>query len=142
METNIKYYTPQPEEFHLNFEFETNNCSTLPKDEQEWKQHKCGSVDIPIYDLTYSVPNKEKDARNNAYRVKYLDKEDIEFLGWKYVWFDKGEMDFTKDEWQTSYFIDTNRMQINKGDAVYFRGIIKNKSELKKLMIQLGIWDK
>ena len=90
------------------------------------------------------------------YRVKYLDKSDIEELGWFLdtnigkSWYyshvnnigDKSLFAKTKD-----YYLDTTDFKEivihNDGDyddrTNYFQGTIKNKSELKKLMQQIGI---
>lgn len=88
-------------------------------------------------------------------RVKYLDKEDIESLGW--VFKDKcqwdipftysfsdigiGEVDNVKGGWKLIYskYGWCSIIKDCYGEVSHFRGVIKNKSELKKLMVQLGI---
>ena len=140
-----KYYTPTIEEFHVGFEYEAR----IPKMESFSKEvfyfndsHK---------HLVNRVTIHEKDVR-----VKYLDKEDIESLGWE---IDKARLDgetqlkfykdnkclyyrkenheigiFTidpsKNDYYSRYNIDTTKVHII---------IIKNKSELKRLLKQLGI---
>ncbi len=87
-------------------------------------------------------------------RIKYLDKSDIESLGWKYtgksidIWFEK-EDSFDLGSWTAHkiilhYGLHDNRLHIyaddpGSGNYELFRGIIKNKSELIKLMKQIGI---
>ena len=71
---------------------------------------------------------------------KYLDQEDIKSLGWS----DKGSLWFEKDTWLLrkwkNHELDIYDDSFTGEDpAIVFRGTIKNKSELKKLMKQLGI---
>lgn len=92
--------------------------------------------------------------KDGSVRVKYLDKEDIESLGWKYVIPNDGE--YTIDNYysivkdipepnKTTIGIklrvigDNTSIWSDDTDATYFDGTIKNKSELKKLMQQISI---
>jgi len=87
-------------------------------------------------------------------RVKYLDKEDIESMGWEIKnkkWrTDKNicaEKINSKDPERPHclwFICSDNMLIIDNGqsfedETTFFRGIIKNKSELKKLMQQLNI---
>jgi len=66
-----KYYTPTIEEFHVGFEYEYQDG--VDKDNKDvWKKTICTKSDF-----RYLSKTKIKDFR----RVKYLDREDIESLG-------------------------------------------------------------
>jgi len=139
-----KYYTPEIEEFHFGFEFESNYV-LFGKD---WTK----VVLSEEHDWFYS--SYVNDAVPTEFRVKYLDKEDIESLGWK---FDKisneGQWKFFKDNICLYYRPKTHELGIftidpSKSDYMMKHImdnkqihilIIKNKSELKKLMKQLNI---
>ena len=99
-------------------------------------------------------------------RVKYLDREDIESLGWcnykKSIW-DWYEIEkqfrLSSGHWGSKFILSHDRTNefttITDDDICHnilikadiggnidtlFEGTVKNKSELKKLMKQLGIW--
>jgi len=130
-----KYYTPRIEEFHIGFEYESFD----PID----------SFWIPSISNSYTISwLYGHKTISDWVRVKYLDKEDIESLGFKI------------DEWvnienfgdvMISYSELLHRIRIktkdfyrdNSGryDDLYliYRLEVKNKSELIKLLKQLGI---
>lgn len=116
MENNKYYYTPTIEEFHIGFEYE------LLTDHHD------------IWD-SYQIEDKHDlfDALTETTRVKYLDQSDIESLGWK-----KEENCFVKNNYKL-YLYGNTHIQIQSSGNLNFNGTIKNKSELKKLMQQLGI---
>ena len=132
------HYTPDIEEFHIGFEYEKNDgeawCKTIVKG---YKQ----------------IRNAEILIEQNSTRVKYLDKEDIESLRWI-----DGEakglggyiIDVTNEEIHHGFYqmyIHDNRdkgfwfVQIHDfiNTDYLFQGTIKNKSELARVMKQLGI---
>ena len=140
-----KYYTPEIEEFHDGFEFEISlnfsyrwerGRSTRLAEGEEYRKiiFSSGLQKIEDYVVQNSVEKNE-----SAIRVKYLDKEDIESLGWvqgklPYQFFMNPHFMLVKLEQSNWYSI------VNTTDEdCRFRGIIKNKSELKKLMKQLNI---
>lgn len=120
-----KYYTPEIEEFHVGFEFEEFYNDV-------WNQRVYISGYFMDYDMSCRF-GKEKD----KIRVKYLDREDIEST---IFYFD--ENGCYHDRWADKSLFHSdgeNKVMIKiKGDTV-FHGTIKNKSELKKLLKQLGI---
>ncbi len=151
-----KYYTPSIEDFYIGFEFEHRYRGTDSTYEVEgkkytletsddytpWQKHfdfsKFGDYDEDaIYDI-------EDSLKKGLIRVKYLDKKDIESLGWYdgdlismscYI-FNHGK----EDEFQLYHNEDNNFVQIfNWNTDGVFQGKIKNKSELIKVMKQLGI---
>lgn len=75
----------------------------------------------------------------SKYRVKYLDKEDIESLGFKY--YDKIEdsIYFKYKSFRLAFNPIVNKVEIVELGPCHFRGSIKNKSELKVILKQIGI---
>ena len=150
-----KYYTPELEEFYLGFQFEIDEY----KDgDSEWKRDK-GYWREMIYDLEY--PHKEYIQQmisfGDGIRVKYLSKEDIESLGFN-ITKDNEEIELSLeskkyiggpsagDDYKIVilYGLDNKEMwiykQCNNGyEYDLFKGVIKNKSELIKLLKQLQI---
>lgn len=150
-----KYYTPTIEEFHVGFECEWRRF------EEDWHGGKINSS-IELYDA--AIEYEAGENQTYEYRVKYLDKEDIESLGWEFVSlkYDGNKIRKLKKEylnkditslksWEIEYCyyymdynFDTNHLVIHNDQEysasyVWFDGIIKNKSELKLLLKQLGI---
>jgi len=144
-----KYYTPEIEEFHVGFEFympvlrEDNNgdlyrdkyCKHIWTEKNNmWEQfnleHKSNG------DTVISVPE--------CLTVKYLGREDIESLGFEYddIYALKGKFRIYKTlgYGENNYVISE---YISVGEREYwsdrFVGTIKNKSELKRLLKQLGV---
>lgn len=122
-----KYYTPEFYEFHEGLEYQDNlfNISTTKtftyKDVDGWRKN-------------FFI----KGIDNNQIKIKCLDREDIESLGWI-------------QEGLDGYFlIEDIVLRLNNDylliydetNQFLFRGRIKNKSELKKIMIQTGIIEK
>ena len=69
-----KYYTPTIEEFHVGFECEWRRL------EEDWHGGKINSS-IELYDA--AIEYEAGENQTYEYRVKYLDKEDIESFGFK-----------------------------------------------------------
>lgn len=132
------YYTPSIEEFHVGFEYEYKNHDGTVKDlsQIEWKKD--------IVDSLNKLPYIERGLciKGNT-RVKYLDNQDIEELGWKF------DLNITT---KTNRYClnkeitvkllhgkEWNKIRIFSHDIGIFSGTIKNKSELRKLMQQLNI---
>ena len=124
METN-KYYHPDISEFHVGFEYEF-------KGQTDWVKTTYGSF-LPKHP-EYYIKNKE-------WRVKHLDKEDIESLGFISELVEDGVVGFKRksDIKARPYFyflLNDTELNINICDVLF---TIKNKSELKRLLVQLGI---
>lgn len=150
MKEQEKYYTPTIEEFYVGFEYEALNSNEWLFQESEfgWKnilwEPRLVSQNMFIENIYLAILKK-------WIRVKYLDKEDIESLGWKF-YASKEEFDSydlstgddlknTKEnQWNLRQSKKSNKLYIHQGtNWVRFFGTIKNKSELKRLMLQLGI---
>lgn len=146
-----KYYTPTIEEFHVGFEFDLNDTVRDGSGRKEWSYEIKFSIAIANY-VKLILEKSPEDVR-----VKYLDKEDIESLGWvlqteelktgKYPshWCvfkkDNNELYIQLANVNNSY---PNKLTIRgngNSNIGNIRLLIKNKSELKKLMKQLGIYE-
>lgn len=127
-----KHYVPDPSEFHIGFEYR---------------------LEIDIFDMYgnrgWSNVVMDRLTRSTSPSlVKYLDRQDIESLGWYYK---------NTSEEGYEYFLSFNlihsilySMKLKQAvitiwdeekeeDYTAFVGYVKNKSELKKLIQQLGI---
>lgn len=130
-----KYYTPTIEEFHVGFEYEY--CS-IEDTKPIWTKDSFGKIITSTTMLEFQF--------KRGVRVKYLDREDIESLGWNY------DKDVQITDLPNGYFGELYIMPtaysllkqkeyiiIKYGGEYIFKGIAKNKSELKKIMQQVGI---
>lgn len=129
-----EYYQPEIEEFHIGFEFEFETGT------EGWKKF------IFDKDRPENVLSNVKDFPTQ-FRIKRLDEEDIESLGWKFI-IDKSlisnyELNCKKHgDIMLSHSQFTNEISIESRNfpILLVRGLnLKNKSELKILMSQLGI---
>lgn len=144
-----KYYIPEIEEFHIGFEYEYCNG---PLEENDWEKDIISEYDFSSHTSGgVSCENwfEEIYKELRSTRVKYLDQEDIESLGWKFIKHHPGttQLDFKKGIYYLDFdsnFRGKSWLRIYEGDNQseefnFFTGFIKNKSELKILMKQLGI---
>jgi hypothetical protein len=145
MENNNKYYTPTIKEFHVGFEYEFKHPSGWVKESMSWQSpHEIFADAIVMKSI----------------KVKYLDQDDIESLGWNYIPTKSigkthyeglfkdttiGKM-ILEHDWLNNYITIKTMNYIRDGSGRFDgyityvnRLIIKNKSELSKLMKQLGI---
>ena len=147
MEGKEKYYTPIIEEFHVGFEYEV-----LEKAQTD--SHYSWSTTFPLlsedtwYKFTYPDPflgyRVDKLLEKRGVRVKYLDREDIESLGFVCEVVDCGEdtqydvlgIRRVGDDVYLGNFYLHFKENINLFGSYY---VIKNKSELKRLLKQLNI---
>jgi hypothetical protein len=136
-----KYYTPSIEEFHVGFEYEavTNpNITNL-----NWSKRL---VDMHSNLVAYSAM-----IGSGLVRVKFLDRQDIEELGWGYSeTYSENEI-FTKKVTiiRGEYDAYLHYVEYTKWVMIYlkneteshtvFAGTIRNKSQLRQLMAWLNI---
>jgi hypothetical protein len=151
---NNKYYTPEINEFHVGFEYEEYDYKS-----DEWLKWVCDVEDLNHITSSY-IQNKlySSNADNllSTTRVKYLDKEDFKdlsfiqdkvrctsldaFVGWnktKEVYIEFNRMQRYPDNQPLLQIFNLD--EINKIRTIAFSGVIKNISELKKLIQQLNI---
>lgn len=140
MDNLPKYYTPTIEEFHVGFEFEYLTPNGTYKT-GNWKDKFIDHREVDEFD------DEIQKTSHSICRVKYLDREDIESLGWvrlstppaadvRLMCFSFGEagvvMDYFEPDRQATICID--------GKVTHsFRGTIRNKSELARVMKMVGI---
>ena len=135
-----KFYTPKIEEFHVGFEYESYNGKVWSKEISETCYSDQAYICLPIPEKDYGY-----DYENT--RVKYLDLEDIESLGWKFKEIEKGMLSNRPIFKFKTYLLNFDRNEhgiwllITDEYVEYqhFSGQVKNKSELKKLMQMLNI---
>ena len=162
-----KYYTPEIEEFCVGFECEvyitTQRYGSIKKNEDT----ETDNADSAFYPMIFGNKNSKcellvlgelihtQKLNVDKFRVKYLDKEDIESLGFKFAGGKlmrnyKDDFILKVDEYKQynlSYTYSNNVIRIDAEDLVtfeattnyLFQGTIKNISELKLLLKQLNI---
>ncbi len=147
MSEESKYYTPNISEFHVGFEYQIyEDFDVNPT--QEWHKQVYGRNGADAERIDHI---SEFSIKNNKVRVKYLDREDIESLGWKKV-FNGDSLNIFRigDNFLTSLKVIETKFLLHTGSyedgqtnvelkKVLFEGTIKNKSELQILMKQIGI---
>lgn len=136
-----KYYVPEIEDFHVGFEYEINN--------NPWELKKV-SVSMDLEAIQYHI-------KNGDIRVKYLNQDDIESLGFTdkattvLDWYTSEKR--SEDNWASYGYWNNFRLlhdrEKNKvkiiayeygweEENVLFQGDCKNKSELIKILNQVG----
>jgi hypothetical protein len=164
MEENIKYYTPGIEEFYVGFE-----CEWQSKTRNEsWNKQIVDADLISIALDAYEHSDKDEPF-NEQFRVKLLDKEDIEDIGFikskKNTWVgwnDYYYLEHINPEYGYflfctlhisildnmhkicvhRYYDNEKGIDTKEELCEYFCvyiGTIKNKSELKRLLKRLNI---
>ena len=124
-----KYYSPKIEELHIGFECEIDQ-SEINKN-FKWCEYVIGTD----YE-TITIARAVSEVNKNGIRVKYLDRQDIESFGFKLFENMPSRFHYNKYELDVDYL---NVIRIEYDCNYIFKGKIKNKSELKKLLIQLEI---
>ena len=142
---NNKYYTPSTEELRVGLEYETlremKGGTMVPKEEhiERWSKEVMDKWNLA--NILTSWPH--------IIRIKYLDTQDIEELGFKYIpdlsegdgnvrWYDlyeKGNISLL--HWD--YSDKDNKVVIKRNNTIIFEGTILNKSELKWILTRVGV---
>jgi hypothetical protein len=146
-EMDAKFYVPDISEFHVGFECEIKNSSGEIFD---WEQFRIIGVDDAeiSYDgknwsrMDWSFYDSLNSIRDESIRVKYLDKADIEELGFihRRTGIEGYDEVYMLEEKNITLIHSDHFKKVhlyNKG--LEFNGFIKNKSELKKILKQLDI---
>ena len=142
MKEENKYYTPDIEEFHIGFEFESDYILFVNYP-NTWTKVTLATPDHDWFWGEYIA-----DAVPEEFRVKYLDDEDLKECGFtrQLGGFQvKDKVNYHHTYHYGGYAI-TRCILNNKLDIYYMDGselvngaIVKNKSELKKVLNMLGI---
>ena len=136
---DTKYYTPDISEFHVGFEYERMNGT-------DWEKAELTNVDCwGTMARGYENEFEEIDSLIRSVRVKCLDKEDIESFGFEHdqttkdgSYFYSGTL-ITENQWCINlkdFTIDI--YDINSKSDFRFNGLVKNKSELKRILKMIG----
>jgi hypothetical protein len=136
-----KYYTPDISEFYSNFEYEAHRNNKWIKIDDFTNAYDYD--DSCFYGLI-----KELEAGN--IRVKYLDQEDMESLGFKRISEGTFEMPYSDSRGfddKIHVILRKRWVLISQGNDEKmfsdwidrFSGFIKNKSELKKILKMIGV---
>ena len=154
-----KYYTPDITEFHIGFEYEAEDLHDNLKD-RCWRKQVAEWCDLDVISDDWE---HEYENFSSNYRVKYLDKEDIEDCNWRYYGSSTTEgmmymetflygkesrkyalnIDWVNSQEGLMISINIHNSNCNSclcnNSNIIFIGKIKNKSELKRLIKQLNI---
>ena len=127
-----KYYLPKIEELHIGFECEIDQ-SEINKN-FKWCEYVIGTDYENI-----TIARAVSEVNKNGIRVKYLDRQDIESFGFKFEKDDEyaGEYYFSKENSIIGKFLTEDKKYNIEMFSTYF--IVKNKSEFKKLLMQLDL---
>ena len=127
----IKYFHKQSEKIDNEY---LNNEKNFKWVNTVWKSHMIMSEQFNLIEYKITVPD--------SIRVKYLDKEDIESLGFvrDSIYSHKYKNDYYI-EYNSKKSIHLDTIEIKNNQQTLFSGYIKNKSELKRLLKQLNIND-
>ncbi len=169
-----KYYTPEIEEFHVGFECEHNTMTITPamfdfspngevkklydKSEEIWEKKTWEPEDNFLwFNIRVDAEGCKTFSTPDNIRVKYLDREDIESLGFEFK--GKALRSFFEMECQfdlpdtDSFWCKTLKIQLDEKhrtvkiegyiasaceEETLFTGSCKNKSELKKILKMVG----
>lgn len=155
-----KYYQPEIEEFHVGFEYESFETPLSPSfafesKPAEWVKRKVLDInnseykDKALYHVSINNRYEENVEWNKNIRVKYLDEQDVLDLGFEYI---NNKRDLVKDNIRIRTYIGEqfevpnvciycvkNFRIFPKEELLIFKGKIKNKSELKKVLKQIEL---
>ena len=124
-----KYYTPKIEEFHVGFEYEW-----YLEFKNNWVKSKYEATDFLDHDGICFF-----DDYKTRVRVKYLDQEDIDSLGFEET---MGQEYYSLGEGDKQIRIESLHpsplYRVEFGEGFLFMNI-KNKSELKKIIAILAV---
>lgn len=136
-----KYYQPQIEEFKVGFRYEVLRKGRPPQ--EGWMYMDAPNTEDEWFKFSWPDPYVGYDLKklfdsSDQIRVKHLDQQDIEDSNFEV----NAEFDwlYKKGDFTLKLLADDNTVIIfDKDDNTLFDGSIKNRSELKVLLTQLGI---
>lgn len=123
-----QYYFPTIDEFFCGFE-----CEIKGKNESNWSKLVLGKD--AIWHLFTNLEYLEQ--ATEQIRVKHLDRQDIEECGWTQRDHDTYDIEGYALEFDSKY--KTFIYHTGPRHGTVFKGTIRNKSELVKLMQMLNI---
>lgn len=145
-ENKSKYYVPKIEELHYGFDYEHLPMRYL------WYLQGCGLKDEWIEETFYGgsgndgeseVHEIERLIEDKAIRIKHLDRSDLESLGWKNTSLAKSKETQYYNIGEISLHHNGDIIVIHEKecewDSCIFRGTIRNRSELKRILAQIGV---
>ena len=153
-----KYYIPTIEEFHVGFNYEIWEKKLVYDKVWKFRVNKYIFNEKQVTQTFFNY-NFIEDLREGKIKVKLLDKEDIESLGFissNVIDVLKEEDEFIKGFEKNTYILYiqedkklviynqkeydiSNKITGNCTEEILFKGYIKNKSELRKLFKMLNI---
>jgi len=146
-----RYYTPSIQEFCVGLE-----CEKYSEFDREFRSiefelahlwefwHGMKMLDKKPVDF-YNYEQERNEYLRKNYKVRYLDRMDIEGLGFveRNVPRDRNMDSYVKGSFVICHQPQTNKLEVYEdmhGElSPIFIGTIKNVSELKKLLIQVGV---
>jgi len=146
-----KYYTPDISEFHVGFEFEAKVYVARSAKEEDiswsWEKCKLGEPD-KFSSLVSNSMIDDGMLESESIRVKHLDTEDIESLYPIEEWFVSDNM--YGGTWMIKYHgfgkisvVTKDFVRDASGEfsvlTILHRARIKNKSEFKRILKQIGV---
>jgi len=139
-----KYYTPTIDEFHVGFEYELYDdhaCEGMSDyyegEVRTWSKEVFYRLLHPNHKgngghVAWKMDNLLSSIEKGDIRVKYLDREDIESLGFDL----RSEDEFYSKDNKYNIYTGNKNIEIYS-EGVCFIGRIKNKSELKRILKQI-----
>ena len=131
-----KYYTPTIEEFHVGFEHEEKSSGLWTS--QIYNEFSPIINREVINEHDDRVDTIELYLKCEAIRVKHLDREDIESLGFEH----RGGKTFKYKKDKGTWLLITDDGMVDiafDGGDTKFHGTINNKSELKRILKQINV---
>lgn len=141
-----KYYIPTISEFHAGFEFEMNECDGLGN--FDWNENifcqtiQPNEISYIKKSILWDFMELNDAIKNENVRVKYIDKEDCLSLGLELKVWDGGSGYFKIGAYTIGIYgadLFCTVSQIDYGNQIIrFSGDLKNKSELQRVLKQVG----
>lgn len=122
-----KYYTPSSEDLIVGLDYQYYTWKGWVDKTIDSLGHRPNGTMSLQYDI---VLNKDK------FRVKYLDRNDIESLGFKYDGGSNGTDEYVSENGREFILVIEDFVAILRSDSTYplFKGKLKNKLELSKII--------
>jgi len=150
-----KYYTPSIEEFHVGFEYEECIKNGYFSDyDGSFKKRIFSNGDLKNFTTEFRTIQYDLDGGGLQVRAKMLNSSDLKDLGWVIEIEDENMIKAMIDipyeyegatlhgKWEISFGKDRYCFIYEDlwGKTGFFRGVIKNKSELKNIMKMINIF--